>query len=48
MSPRFGTSGNLCASTALGKSSTSQKQTGSHPKGSQATVAASMPENVLM
>gem|GEM_PF-6069162 len=47
MSPRFGTSGHLSLSTALGNSSTSQKQAGSHPSGSQASVAASTPENTL-
>ena len=44
-SPTFGTSGNLSASTALGNSSSSAKHSGSHPSGSHATVAASMPLN---
>ena len=44
-SPTFGTLGYLCASTALGNSSSSAKHTGCHPSGSLATVAASMPLN---
>ena len=47
MSPMFGTSGNLAARTADGNSSISQKQTGSHPSGPAATLAASMPLNRL-
>ena len=47
MSPRFGTSGYLSASTADGNWSISQNAIGSHPRQSQATDAASMPENVL-
>ena len=48
MSPKLGTSGHRCARTALGNSSTSQKATASQPSGSHATVAASMPEKMLM
>ena len=44
-SPTFSTPGNLSASTADGNASTSAKASGSHPSGSHATVAASMPEN---
>ena len=47
MSPRFGTLGNRWRRTALGNSSTSQKQTGCHPSGPHATEAASMPLNTL-
>ena len=44
ISPRLGTSGNRSASTADGKGSISEKATGSHPRDSHATEAASMPE----
>lgn len=44
MSPRFGTFGNLSASTALGNFSISENHAGSQPILSQATEAASMPE----
>lgn len=47
MSPKFGTDGNLSSSTALGNGSISEKHTGTHPSGDHATVAASIPENVL-
>ena len=47
MSPRFGTSGNRSDRTALGNSSISEKSSGSHPSGSHATLAASMPLNML-
>lgn len=46
-SPRFGTSGNRWASTALGNSSISEKAIGSHPSGSHARDAASTPEKTL-
>jgi hypothetical protein len=46
-SPRFGTSGQWCASTAHGKSSISENHWGFHPNGSQATEAASIPEHTL-
>lgn len=42
-SPRFGTPGNLAASTAAGNSSTSANASGSHPSFDHATVAASTP-----
>lgn len=48
MSPRLGTPGNLCASTALGNGSISENATGSHPSGPNATLAASIPEKTLM
>lgn len=48
MSPRFGTLGYRSASTALGKGSISLNATGSHPSGSHATDAASMPLKTLM
>lgn len=48
MSPRLGTFGNRSASTAQGNGSISLNATGSHPRGSQAQLAASMPLNRLM
>ena len=47
MSPKFGIDGNLSSSTALGNGSISEKHTGTHPSGDHATVADSIPENVL-
>lgn len=44
-SPRLGTSGNLYFKTAQGKGSISAKAAASHPKGPNATDAASMPLN---
>lgn len=45
ISPRFGTSGNRSASTALGNGSISLNATGSHPSWCHARVAASTPLN---
>jgi len=47
MSPKFGTVGNRCASTAAGNGSISLNATGVQPNGSHATLAASMPEQTL-
>ena len=47
MSPKLGTPGNRCASTAAGKGSISENPTGVQPIGCHATDAASMPEQTL-
>lgn len=46
-SPRFGTFGYLSFNTAQGNGSISANATGSHPSGSHATDAASIPLNRL-
>lgn len=48
MSPRFGTWGQRAASTADGNASISLNASGVHPNPWNATVAASMPEHMLM
>jgi hypothetical protein len=48
MSPRLGTWGQRAASTADGNASISLNASGVHPKPWNATVAASMPEQMLM
>gem|GEM_PF-6907963 len=47
MSPRFGTSGKRCASTAHGNGSISEKKTGAHPIPSTAWLIASTPEHTV-
>ena len=47
MSPKFGTPGQRCASTALGKGSISLSQAADQPRGCHATLAASIPEHTL-
>ena len=44
MSPQFGTPGYRCDNKAHANASTSEKATGSHPRGCHAALAASMPE----